>query len=119
MIKLKDLIKEHSCECGGDCCSTKESITESKNLDREFGEPLPTLSSVMKKHQENKPVVTEQMEKKVADAITRYLIGDRKQAIRQLAMLASKIDVEVDQDNYNSQYGDTHRAIMKVLKRVM
>ena len=37
MIKLKDLIKEHSCECGGDCCSTKESITESKNIDREFG----------------------------------------------------------------------------------
>ena len=28
MIKLKDLIKEHSCECGGDCCSTKESINE-------------------------------------------------------------------------------------------
>ena len=74
MIKLKDLIKENNCECGGDCCSTKESITESKNLDREFGEPLPTLSSVMKKHQENKPVVTEQMEKKVADAMTRYLI---------------------------------------------
>ena len=64
MIKLKDLIKENNCECGGDCCSTKESITESKNLDREFGEPLPTLSSVMKKHQKNKPVVTEQMEKK-------------------------------------------------------
>mgnify|MGYP003153558736 FL=1 len=119
MIKLKDLIKEHSCECGGDCCSTKESITESKNLDREFGEPLPTLSSVMKKHQENKPVVTEQMEKKVADAMTRYLIGDRKQAVRQLAMLASKINVDIDQERYNSQYGDTHRAIMKVLKRVM
>ncbi len=27
MIKLKDLIKE-SCECGGDCCSTKEQIKE-------------------------------------------------------------------------------------------
>ena len=119
MIKLKDLIKENDCECGGDCCSTKESITENKNLDREFGEPLPTLSSVMKKHQENKPVVTEQMEKKVADAMTRYLIGDRKQAVRQLAMLASKINVDIDQERYNSQYGDTHRAIMKVLKRVM
>ncbi len=56
---------------------------------------------------------------KLADAITRYLIGDRKQAVRQLAMLASKIDVEVDQDNYNQQYGDTHRAILKVLKRIM
>ena len=119
MIKLKDLIKEHSCECGGDCCSTKESITENKNLKREFGEPLPTLSSVMKKHQKNKPVVTEQMEKKVADAMTRYLIGDRKQAIRQLAMLASKINVDIDQDNYNSQYSDTHRAILRVLKRMM
>ena len=119
MIKLKDLIKENNCECGGDCCSTKESITESKNLDREFGEPLPTLSSVMKKHQKNKPVVTEQMEKKVADAMTRYLIGDRKQAIRQLAMLASKINVDIDQERYNSQYGDTNRAILKVLKRVM
>ena len=28
MIKLKDLIKENDCECGGDCCSTKESINE-------------------------------------------------------------------------------------------
>jgi len=118
MIKLKDLIKENNCECGGDCCSTKEFITESKNLDREFGEPLPTLSSVMKKHQEKKPVVTEQIEKKVADAMTRYLIGDRKQAVRQLAMLASKINVDIDQERYNSQYGDTHRAIMKVFKRV-
>ena len=114
MIKLKDLIKENDCECGGDCCSTKESITENKNLKREFGEPLPTLSSVMKNHQKDKTVVTEQTEKKVADAITRYLIGDRKQAIRQLAMLASKINVDIDQERYNSQYGDTHRAIMKV-----
>ena len=46
-------------------------------------------------------------------------IGDRKKAIRQLAMLASKINVDIDQERYNSQYGDTHRAIMKVLKRVM
>ena len=67
MIKLKDLIKENDCECGGDCCSTKESITENKNLKREFGEPLPTLSSVMKNHQKDKTVVTEQTEKKVAD----------------------------------------------------
>ena len=89
MIKLKDLIKENNCECGGGCCSVKESV------------------------------ITEQMEKKVADAMTRYLIGDRKQAIRQLAMLASKIDVEVDRDNYNSQYGDTHKAILRVLKRMM
>jgi uncharacterized protein (DUF2164 family) len=68
---------------------------------------------------EDKKTLTEQTEKKLADAITRYLIGDRKTAIRQLAMLASKIDVEVDQDNYNQQYGDTHRAILKVLKRIM
>jgi hypothetical protein len=33
--------------------------------------------------------------------------------------MASKIDVEIDQDNYNQQYGDTHRAILKVLKRIM
>ena len=64
-------------------------------------------------------VITEQMEKKVADAMTRYLIGDRKQALRQLAMLASKLNVDIDQERYNSQYGDTHRAILRVLKRVM
>jgi hypothetical protein len=51
--------------------------------------------------------------------MTRFLLGDRKKAIRQLAMMASKIDVEVDKDNYNSQYSDTNRAILKVLKRVM
>jgi len=28
MIKLKDLIKEEHCECGGGCCSTKEQINE-------------------------------------------------------------------------------------------
>ena len=28
MIKLKDLIKEEQCECGGGCCSTKEQINE-------------------------------------------------------------------------------------------
>ena len=89
MIKLKELITKKDCSCGDDCCSVKESV------------------------------ITEQMEKKVADAMTRYLIGDRKQAIRQLAMLASKIDVEVDRDNYNSQYGDTHKAILRVLKRMM
>ena len=68
---------------------------------------------------EDKKTLTEQTEKKLADAITRYLIGDRKQAVRQLATMASKIDVEIDQDNYNQQYGDTHRAILKVLKRIM
>ena len=26
MIKLKDLIKEEHCECGGGCCSTKEQV---------------------------------------------------------------------------------------------
>jgi len=100
MIKLKELLKEGA-------------------LDRNFGDPLPTLASVMKSHQKDKPVVTEQMDKKLADAMTRYLIGDRKQAVRQLAMLASKIDVEIDQDSYNQQYSDTHRAILKVLKRIM
>ena len=89
MIKLKELITKKDCSCGDDCCSVKESV------------------------------ITEQMEKKVADAMTRYLIGDRKQAVRQLAMLASKINVDIDQERYNSQYGDTNRAILKVLKRVM
>ena len=117
MIKLKDLLKESS-----------PGFTK-----RKFGEPLPTLKSVMEKHNSccdnckegkeccsvEEDVITEQMDKKLADVITRYLIGDRKQAVRQLAMLASKIDVEVDQDNYNSQYSDTHRAILKVLKRIM
>ena len=28
MIKLKDLIKEEHCECGGGCCSTKEQVKE-------------------------------------------------------------------------------------------
>ena len=28
MIKLKDLIKEEDCECGGGCCSTKEQVNE-------------------------------------------------------------------------------------------
>ena len=50
MIKLKDLIKQNDCDCGGDCCSTKESITENKNLKRGFGEPLPTLQDVANKH---------------------------------------------------------------------
>ena len=66
-----------------------------------------------------KPLIIEQMDKKLADVMTRFLLGDRKKAIRQLAMMASKIDVEVDKDNYNSQYSDTNRAILKVLKRVM
>ena len=117
MIKLKDLLKESS-----------PGFTK-----RKFGEPLPTLKSVMEKHNSccdnckegkeccsvEEDVITEQMDKKLADAMTRYLIGDRKQAVRQLAMLASKIDVEIDQANYNSQYSDTHRAILKVLKRIM
>ena len=28
MIKLKDLIKEEECHCGGGCCSTKEQVNE-------------------------------------------------------------------------------------------
>mgnify|MGYP001188366691 FL=1 len=112
----------------------KQILSETKAWDkRKFGEPLPTLKSVMEDHNSccdncsdgkeccsvEEAVITEQMEKKLADAMTRYLIGDRKQAVRQLAMLASKINVEVDQDNYNSQYSDTHRAILRVLKRMM
>ena len=68
---------------------------------------------------EDKATLTEQNEKKLADAITKYLIGDRRAAVRQLAVLASKVDVEVDQDNYNQQYSDTNKAILKVLKRIM
>jgi hypothetical protein len=68
---------------------------------------------------EDKATLTEQTAQQLADAMTRYLIGDRKAAIRQLAALSSKIDVDVDQDNYNQQYSDTHRAILKVLKRIM
>ena len=68
---------------------------------------------------EDKATLTEQTAQQLADAMTRYLIGDRKAAVRQLAVLSSKIDVEVDQDNYNQQYSDTHRAILKVLKLVM
>ena len=52
MIKLKDLIKENDCDCdcGGDSCSTKESITENKNpnhvpkinpADKPTGDPKP------------------------------------------------------------------------------
>ena len=28
MIKLKDLLKEEECHCGGGCCSTKEQVNE-------------------------------------------------------------------------------------------
>ena len=68
---------------------------------------------------EDKDTLTEQNAQQLADAMTRYLIGDRKAAVRQLASLSSKIVVEVNQDNYNQQYGDTHKAILKVLKRIM
>ena len=68
---------------------------------------------------EDKATLTEQTAQQLADAMTRYLIGDRKAAVRQLAVLSSKIDVEVDQDNYNQQYSDTNKAILKVLKRIM
>jgi len=68
---------------------------------------------------EDKATLTEQNEKKLADAITKYLIGDRRAAVRQLAVLSTKLDIEVDQDNYNQQYGDTRKAILKVLKRIM
>ena len=30
MIKLKNLIKEDTCECGGGCCSTKEQVNEER-----------------------------------------------------------------------------------------
>ena len=59
------------------------------------------------------------MMKILADVLTRYLIGDRNAAIKQLVRISRKIEVDVDQDNYNQQYSDTHRAILKVLKRIM
>jgi proteasome assembly chaperone (PAC2) family protein len=68
---------------------------------------------------EDKATLSEQTAQQLADAMTRYLIEDSKAAVRQLAALSSKIDIEVDQDNYNKQYGDTHRAILKVLKGIM
>ena len=80
MIKLKDLIKENDCDCdcGGDSCSTKESITENKNLKRGFGEPLPTLPSVMKNHHKTKQVDIEQKEKTIEKAITINYKGNKK-----------------------------------------
>jgi|TARA_R110002020_G_scaffold455838_1_gene672062 hypothetical protein len=66
-----------------------------------------------------KPLIIEQMDKKLADVLTRFLLGDRNAALRQLVQISRKIDVDVDQANYNSQYSDTHRAILKVLKRIM
>ena len=44
MIKLKDLLKEN-CECGGDCCSTKEHINEKT----EFKGNLQLIASMNKK----------------------------------------------------------------------
>ena len=64
-------------------------------------------------------LLSEQVEKKLADAITRYLIGDKKSALKQLVMLSGKVNAEIDQDNYNQQYGDTYNGILKVLKRIM
>ena len=40
---------------------------------------------------EDKDTLTEQNAQQLADAMTRYLIGDRKAAVRQLASLSSKI----------------------------
>ncbi len=68
---------------------------------------------------EDKATLTEQTAQQIADAMTSYLIGDRKAAVRQLASLSSKIDIKENKDNYNQQYSDTHRAILKVLKRIM
>ena len=68
---------------------------------------------------EDKATLTEQTAQQVADAMTCYLIGDRKAAVRQLVSLSSKIEIEENKDNYNQQYGDTHKAILKVLKRIM
>ena len=59
------------------------------------------------------------MMKILADVLTRYLIGDRNAAIKQLVRISRKIEVDIDQDNYNQQFSDTHRAILKVLKRIM
>ena len=33
VIKLKDLIKEEDCECGGGCCSTKEQVNEAVEVE--------------------------------------------------------------------------------------
>jgi len=64
-------------------------------------------------------LLTEDIKNKLADELTRYLIGNRKGALKQLAMLSGKIDTKIDQDNYNQQYGDTYNGILKVLRRIM
>ena len=54
MIKLKELIKEHA-------------------WDRKFGEPLPTLKDVTKKHQtEEKIVITEDVETAIDMLMKRW-----------------------------------------------
>jgi len=68
---------------------------------------------------EDKATLSEQTAQQLADAMTRYLIEDSKAAVRQLAALSTKIDVDIDQDNYNKQYSDTYNALLKVLKRIM
>ena len=67
VIKLKGLIKEHA-------------------WDREFGDPLPTLDSVMEKHQSNESVIIDEgviddLLKKLMDKLSS---GDQK-AVKQLS----------------------------------
>ena len=67
MTKLKDLLKE------------------SKYLEREFGEPLPTLNSVMKKHQLQEEVMSDRDIARIKD-LTKY--NNHTMARYELAKLA-------------------------------
>lgn len=57
--------------------------------------------------------------KQVADAMTRYLLGDKKTAIAQLTKLQNKdlgMDVESGSKEYNTQYTETYKKILQAIK---
>ena len=110
MIKLKKILKESKYA-----------------FDRKFGDPLPTFKDVMETHQN---IPKEKLNEgyrgatEAAEAFTRYLIGDRKIAIRNLTKIA-KLEIgyveDPDEDSvaYNQQWKALYLEIYKVIKRNM
>jgi len=67
--------------------------------------------------EETKEPITEGVKNELADVMTRYLLGNRKTAVKQLEKLSKKFDAEggMDQEYYGYVYTQFLRVINKVV----
>ena len=81
----------------------KDLLNESKYLQRKFGEPLPTLDSVMKQHQDSKPQLKEGIDLySHVKAVEQHIEEFKKDLDRKRGGSYESDSIEYEDDRWNN-----------------